>query len=267
MTIEAKVIAHSAHPGCPDLITLQLRYPRFIHAEVMTHRAFSRNASSSRAVPVARMIADVEADIAMPVEWGKNQPGMQARNEMDVEDVLWAQRVWKEAAADAIRHARLLEALSAHKQIVNRILEPFSHISVVVTATDWDNFFALRCHEDADPTMRALAFAMRNAIADSAPVAFDRFCQWHLPYIDANEVTRYSVDELKAMSVARCARVSYLRHDGTYTTTAQDIELANKLRQSQHLSPFEHQARPTPGKRHANFNEWQSYRNMMEAEQ
>jgi thymidylate synthase ThyX len=267
MTIEAKVIAHSAHPGCPDLITLQLRYPRFIHAELMTHRAFSRNASSSRAVPVARMIADVEADIAMPVEWGKNQPGMQSREPLTIDDARTAQSIWEDAAYSAITHAKRLADSGAHKQIVNRVLEPFSHISVVVTATDWPNFFELRCHEDADPTMRALAFAMRNAIADSAPVAFDRFCQWHLPYIDANEVTRYSVDELKAMSVARCARVSYLRHDGTYTTTAQDIELANKLRQSQHLSPFEHQARPTPGKRHANFNEWQSYRNMMEAEQ
>ena len=265
MTIEAKVIAHSAHPGCPDLITLQLRYPRFIHAEVMTHRAFSRNASSSRAVPVARMIADVEADIAMPVEWGKNQPGMQAREPMLSGDAKQARAIWQDAAAGAVAHARRLMAVGAHKQIVNRVLEPFAHISVVVTATDWQNFFDLRRHEDADPTMRALAFAMRNAIADSAPVAFDRFCQWHLPYIGGEEVTRYSVDELKAMSVARCARVSYLRHDGTYTTAEADVALAAKLAKARHMSPFEHQARPTPGKQHANFTGWQSYRSMMVA--
>lgn len=266
MTITAKVIAHSAHKGCPDLITLQLRYPRFIHAELMTHRAFSRNASSSRAVPVERMIADVENDIAMPVEWGKNQPGMQARSEMDIEDALWARVVWGEAAKDAIKHAKRLNALSTHKQIVNRIMEPFSHISVVVTATDWGNFFELRCHDDADPTMRALAFAMRNAIADSSAGDFDRFCQWHLPYIGGEEVTRYSVDELKAMSVARCARVSYLRHDGTYTTADADVALAAKLAEARHMSPFEHQARPTPGERHANLNGWQSQRSLIDKE-
>lgn len=266
MTISAKVIAHSAHPGCPDLITLQLRYPRFIHAEMMTHRAFSRNASSSRAVPAARMIADVEADIAMPVEWGKNQPGMQAREPLTIDGERSAKAIWVDAAYSAITHAKRLADSGVHKQIVNRVLEPFAHISVVVTATDWQNFFDLRCHEDADPTMRALAFAMRNAIADSAPVAFDRFCQWHLPYMRGEE-TRYSVDELKAMSVARCARVSYLRHDGTYTTLEQDQALAANLAKARHMSPFEHQARPTPGKQHANFTGWQNYRNMMETEQ
>jgi len=267
MTITAKVIAHSAHEGCHDLITLELRYPRFIHAELMTHRVFSRNASSSRAVPAERMIADVENDIGMPVEWGKNQPGMQARCPLNDYMTSRSRFTWEKAALDAVRNARLLEGYGAHKQIVNRILEPFAHISVVVTATDWDNFFELRCHEDADPTMRALAFAMRNAIADSSAGDFDRFCQWHLPYIGGEEVTRYSVDELKAMSVARCARVSYLRHDGTYTTAEADIALAAKLAKARHMSPFEHQARPTPGERHANFSGWQSYRNMMETEQ
>jgi hypothetical protein len=266
MTVSAKVIAHSAHPGCPDLITLQLRYPRFIHAEVMTHRAFSRNASSSRAVPVARMIADVEADIAMPVEWGKNQPGMQAREPLTCDDARTAQSIWVDAAYSAITHAKRLADCSAHKQIVNRLLEPFSHISVVVTATDWQNFFDLRCHQDADPTMRALAFAMRNAIADSAPTILG-LTGWHKPYVDDEERRKLGPMKSLAASVARCARVSYLNHDGTNPDIQKDLELAEHLEASGHMSPFEHQAGPMPGRRFANLNGWQSNRNMMEAEQ
>lgn len=266
MTIEAKVIAHSAHPGCPDLITLQLRYPRFIHAEVMTHRAFSRNASSSRAVPVARMIADVETDIAMPVEWGKNQPGMQARETLNQYEARDAKSVWEDAAYRAITRAKRLADIGAHKQIVNRILEPFSHISVVATATDWDNFFDLRCHEDADPTMRALAFSMRNAIADSAPTILGP-TGWHKPYVRDAERRKLGPTKSLAASVARCARVSYLRHDGANATADADIELAAKLAKARHMSPFEHQAIPAPGLRFANFTGWQSHRNMMEAGQ
>ena len=266
MTISAKVIAHSAHPGCPDLITLQLRYPRFIHSEVMTHRVFSRNASSSRAIPVERMIEDIEAEIAMPVEWGKNQPGMQAREPMQHYTVSRAMFTWEMAAREAVRSARILDGYGAHKQIVNRVLEPFAHISVVVTATDWQNFFDLRCHEDADPTMRALAFAMRNAIADSAPTIL-WLTGWHKPYVGDEERRKLGPTRSLLASVARCARVSYLNHDGTNPDSQKDLELAEHLEASGHMSPFEHQAGPMPGKRFANLNGWQSYRNMMETEQ
>ena len=277
MTITAKVIAHSAHKGCPDLITLQLRYPRFIHSEVMTHRVFSRNASSSRAVPIKRMIDEVEADLAMPVEWGANEPGMQATSVLGNISEGKAKSAWEFAARDMIWKAKALDELKVHKQIVNRLLEPFSHISVVVTATDWQNFFDLRCHEKADPTMRALAFAMRNAIAGSTARLLNKN-EWHAPYGDKNIVvsnggdvehkrkTSLSMTDVN-ISVARCARVSYLGHDSKIVTPAADLDLARKLRLSRHMSPFEHQAKPTPGERHANFNGWQSYRSMMEAKQ
>lgn len=251
MTIESKVIAHSSHPGCPDLITIQARYPRFIHSEVMTHRAFSRSASSSRAVPVSRMIDEAYDDPAMPVEWGRNQAGMQAGAE--IEDVEEAEALWLEARDKAVAYADDLLKLGLHKQIVNRILEPFAHISVVITATDWDNFFALRCHPAADPTMRALAKAMRDAIKGSTPQPLE-LGQWHLPYGDS-----------LIKSAARCARVSYLRHDGASPTHADDARLADLLRAEKHMSPFEHQAWPTPGERHANLNGWQSQRAILEA--
>jgi len=249
MTIEAKVILHSSHAGCPDLITVQARYPRFIHSEVMTHRAFSRSASSSRAVPIERMIQDVLDDPAMPVEWGSKKAGMQAGAEIDhVKD---AHDRWIMAADDAVYHAKVLAKLGLHKQIVNRILEPFAHISVVITATDWQNFFDLRCHPAADPTMRLLAETIRTAIDGSmpTPIGID---DWHKPY-----------GGTLRQSAARCARVSYLNHDGSNPDTEKDDDLADRLDDEGHMSPFEHQAAPMPSERHANLNGWISYRTMM----
>jgi hypothetical protein len=272
MTITAKVIAHSSHPGCPDLITVQARYPRFIHAEAKTHRliriddaeyeflqeislmdddSLSRNASSSRAVPIDRMIQDVLDDPAMPVEWGSNQPGMQAGAE--VQDTVAAKNIWLAARRDAVRYAMRMRDAGLHKQIVNRLIEPFGHISVVITATEWDNFFDLRCHPAADPTMRALAEAIQEAISVSTPKHVS-FHGWHRPY-----------GGTLMHSAARCARVSYLNHDGTEPDTDKDDKLAAMLIQSRHMSPFEHQATPEPGQRHANLNGWMSYRTAMGA--
>lgn len=253
MTITAKVIAHSTHEGCPDLITLELKYPRFIHSEFMTHRVFSRNASSSRAIPVKRMIQDVLDDPAMPIEWGSNKPGMQAGEE--IENIKLAKDAWEFALADAVSHAESLADLALHKQIVNRILEPFQHISVVCTATDWDNFFALRDHPAAQPEIRELARVMRNAIQGSVAVQLG-WDEWHTPYLTGG----YGVFADTPYSAARCARVSYLNHDGSKSDYDKDLELSNLLRKERHASPFEHQARPTPGERHANFNGWKSYR-------
>lgn len=259
MTITAKVIAHSAHDGCPDLITLELKYPRFIHSEFMTHRVFSRNASSSRAIPVKRMIQDVLDDPAMPIEWGSNKPGMQAGEEIEYTETAKAE--WLIAMREAVRSAEELHILGLHKQIVNRILEPFQHISVVCTATDWDNFFALRDHPAAQPEIRELARVMRKAIDGS--VASDD--NWHLPYVtdeDWRFAYKSNVDWqfLASLSAARCARVSYLNHDGSAADIDKDRALAEMLLSERHASPFEHQARPTPGERHANFNGWKSYR-------
>ena len=269
MTIEVKVIAHSRNPGSPDLITLQAKYPRMIHSEMMTHRVFSRNASSSRAIPIERMIRDVETDPAMPVAWGSNKPGMQAGAELCGQMLALAQFSWARACRAAVDEAKTLAACGAHKQIVNRILEPFAHISCVITGTEWQNFFDLRCHPDADPTMRALAEAMRNAIAESEPETSD----FHLPYVDEWHSEYGSDDETirKAMmiSAARCARVSYLNHDGTHPDIEKDLALARKLLDAKHMSPFEHQAQAwTDGvyKGHlsGNFRQWYQHRKMIE---
>ena len=303
MSITAKVIAHSRASGAPDLITLEARYPRFIHAENKTHRVmsiddafyefleetsfmdeekFSRNASSSRAIPIEKMIQSVIDDPAMPVAWGSNKPGMQAGEEIDTlvkfrNDAVPPEAAWLRARDNAVTIARGFAAAGYHKQIVNRLLEPFGHITVVVTATEWSNFFDLRCHPDADPTMRTLAEAMRDAMAGSNPIVGGRN-YWHLPYVtdaedifewcDQNFDSPYSVPEVLAMiSAARCARVSYLNHDGTAPDIEKDLALARRLLDSKHMSPFEHQAIADPENwnrhQHANFRGWRQHRHMV----
>lgn len=239
MTITAKIIADSAahNPAGQRITTMELRYPRFIHAEFMTHRLFSRNASSSRAIPVQTLIHDVIDDPVNPSFWGKNEPGMQASVELDERHKQSCQREWDALRDNAIRGARYLSSVGAHKQIANRILEPFAHINVVVTATEWDNFFALRRHPDAQPEIHELADRMYEALESSTPDVL-KHGEWHTPYAGRNGDKR--------VSAARCARVSYLTHDGKEPTEEADLALFDRLAGSVpiHASPLEHQAKP-----------------------
>lgn len=254
MTITAQIIADSISPEGIRLTTMQLRYPRFIHAEFMTHRMFSRNASSSRAIPVAKMIEDLRRDPAMPVYWGSNKPGMQAGDEIESSMRDRAVQAWLDAMEHSIEIVEwMTEVAELHKQIANRILEPWAHINVVVTATDWENFFTLRAHADAQPEIKALALEMLNAMAGNQPRHL-KPGEWHLPYItDEERRDAYhgpsqtpEWDLLKKVSVARCARVSYLTHDGRQTTVEEDLQLYDRLVGAQplHASPAEHQATP-----------------------
>lgn len=249
MTIEATVIEDSISDANVRLTTFQLRYPRFIHAELMTHRDFSRNASSSRAIPVKKMIEELRRDPAMPVYWGSNKPGMQAGDEIEGRALHEAIRTWLNARDAAIDQAEKLIELGLHKQIANRILEPWGHINVVVSATRYRNFFALRRHPDAQPEIKVLADAMFEAQSRSNPT-FCRPGDWHLPYILNSERMAFTdpaeIDILKKVSVARCARVSYLTHEGKQTSVEEDVALFERLvhRHPIHASPAEHQATP-----------------------
>ena len=244
MTISAKMICDSISPEGIRLSTLQLRYPKFIHGEFMTHRVFSRNASSSRAIPVERLIQDVMDDPAMPVFWGKNQKGMQAVVEMSDLDKGMSINCWFNAREEAIIKAKALASVGAHKQIVNRIIEPWCHINVVVTATEWANFFALRRHKDAQPEMKALADSMWEAQQTSTPKLL-LLNEWHLPYI-TDEQNTYTLEEKIRVSVARCARVSYLTQEGKVPSLDEDLALYDRLFKyvPLHASPAEHQAKP-----------------------
>jgi thymidylate synthase ThyX len=244
MTISAQVIADSISPAGIRLTTFQLRYPRFIHSELMTHRVFSRNASSSRAIPVERMIADLRRELAQPVFWGSNKPGMQAGAELTGEVLDQVKAWWREGAEAVIPIVEKMVAAGLHKQVANRMLEPWAHINVVVTATDYQNWWALRRHEDAQPEIKVLADAMFEERINSTPRLREPG-YWHLPYVRADECL-LDLELQKKISVARCARVSYLTHDGRQTTTEEDIQLYDRLVGSHplHASPAEHQATP-----------------------
>ena len=266
MTTSVKLIKKSRHPlypKVPDIAAVQLRYPRFIHAELMTHRVFSRSASSSRAIPVMRLIRDVLYDPAMPVEWGSNQPGMQAGAALTGWRQALVKTAWLAAMYFCVALAWIAAKAGAHKQIVNRIIEPWSHISVIVTATEWENFFDLRCHPAADPTMRALAVAIEREILYTRATQLDAG-DWHTPYVDDHDGI---IPDVLDASAARCARVSYLNHDNSQPNHAKDLDLAEKLKSAKHMSPFEHQALacdPSVGGNRNFHAGWAQYRSMVE---
>lgn len=248
MSFDVKLLKDSISAEHKRLRTFQLRYPRFIHSELMTHRVFSRNASSSRAIPVKRMIEDILADPAMPIHWGANQPGMQAHKELPKHIAEWAKMEWLASMQVAVKQAQRLHDLGAHKQIVNRILEPYMHINVVLTATDLANWYALRRDADAQPEIKHLAELMWCVQECSVPTLLQPG-EWHLPYVDTENVRwndPISVNNAIKVSVARCARVSYTLHDGSSSTIEKDIELHDKLVVATplHASPAEHQATP-----------------------
>jgi hypothetical protein len=293
MTIEAQIICDSVSPAGIRLTTFQLRYPRFIHAELMTHRDFSRNASSSRAIPVRRMIEDLRRDPAMPIYWGSNKPGMQAGEELTGLALADAKQHWLDGMINAISEVEKLMEIGLHKQIANRVLEPWAHINVVLTATNWANWYTLRRDKHAQPEIKALADAMWDAQQASIPQYLEPG-DWHLPYIRLYERLEASnhdqgfgagIDALKRISVARCARVSYLTHDGRETTFEEDLQLYDRLLNAQplHASPAEHQATPDieirGGKMHpitqrnfpspelhGNFRGWIQYRKTLDGE-
>lgn len=298
-SVEAPIIlADSISPEGIRLITWQLQYWRPIHSELMTHRVFSRNAGSSRARPSKAIIDQVRNDPWGPYHWGKNEPGMQANAELGSCAMEDAQILWKQAAELAGNRAEKLAELGAHKQIVNRLLEPFTFIDVVLSGTDFANWYALRDHKDAQPEIRELASLMKEVQAHSNPTLLQPG-EWHLPYIDHNDhvAANIAIDPLgaedhlfsgltkmellKRASAARCARVSYKLHDGTATDFRKDLELFNRLLVSQplHASPAEHQATPDslvdvmvddhPTLRyihqhqHGNFRGWRQFRKML----
>lgn len=267
--IEVKIIEDSIHSfgiGDSRITTLQLRYHRYIHAEVMTHRVFSRSASSSRAIPIQKIIAEVWNNPATPLHWGQNISGMQAKTELTGLRLILAKFVWKSASKIACILAFLLYKFGLHKQIGNRILEPFSFINVILTSTEFNNFFELRIHPDAQPEIQQLAKLMKEAMDNSIPKVLKQG-EWHLPYITNEERAFYSNDALLKCSTARCARVSYNNHDGSQPSVLKDAQLHDRLVGSTplHASPAEHQATPAPFNIYVkNFKGWCQYRTELE---
>lgn len=265
--ITAKVIADSVSITGVRITTMQLTYPRYIHAELMTHRVFSRNSASSRAIPIKKNLRDVRKNPAIPPHWGANQKGMQASTELQGWRLRCAKAVWTLHRSFSLSAAWCLAALGAHKQLGNRLVEVHNHITVLVTSTKWANFLALRDHAEAEPSMQELARAVMFARSNSTPIRLQEG-EWHLPYISPHErATAVHIQDLLDISIARCARLSYFTLDTNQATTLQqDRDLAAKLlRQTPlHASPGEHQATPDPYKgkkeRWGNLHGWIQYR-------
>ena len=226
------------------LYTMELVYPRYIHSELMTHRVFSRNASSSRATPVEKLIKEVINNPVIPNEVYKSCEGMSGKEKIKEEELTDFRIVWTCAYDTAIYWAELLKEMGIHKQTVNRLLEPFSFIRTIVTATDWNNFYHLRLSKAAQPEIRDLAKAMMNAQDKyELPPNYNlNGDYWIFPYVSDEESSELSTIDAIKVSAARCARVSYLQNDDyTPADIKKDLELAERLLKEGHMSPFEHQ--------------------------
>jgi hypothetical protein len=259
MPASVRVLADSLSPTGDRLTTIEATYERYIHSELLTHRELSRSSASSRAIPVAKMLARIEEDPVVPVWWGKNQGGMQAYEEVADKDA--AEKWWREGLKMMVAHARAGAEMNLHKQIVNRVTEAGMWITVIASSTSWSNFLGLRDHHAAEPHFQRLAKLVRNALDMSKPKEL-RAGRWHMPLIYeedwplAAEILghtsvagalvhdKFQVENLLArVSVGRCARVSYLTHDGK-RDLKEDLALHDKLivQEPLHASPGEHVA-------------------------
>ena len=260
MTISAKVIQASRHALTGTVgWTFEVVFPNIILAEVLTHRVFSRNTSSSRALPIEKVISAVINDPFVPAYVGANKKGMQAGEELTG----WRRNafnfVWHSAKWAAIGATWALSKLGVHKQVANRLLHPFMHTRMVITTTDLNNFFHLRYHPDAEPHIRDLAITMYNAFLmyPENEIEIIDVGEWHVPYIERTRTedgtliyfddddpfkSSLTEAEAKAISAARCASTSYKTVDGKTMTLDRALDLADKLIKADvvHASPFEH---------------------------
>ncbi len=281
MDFDVQVIEDSISPLGKRLTTITATYPRFIHSEVMTHRDRARNAASSRAIPWPKMREMIITHPVVPIRWGMEQAGMQTGDEIPERMRALAEDFWLDAMSSAVHAADRLanigaefaerfpelaqpddELIKIHKSIPNRITEPWMWITVVMSATEWKNFFRLRCHPDAEVHFQNIACMIRDALDASKPVERNV----HLPFIQDDERNSIEpIDMLCRISTARCARVSYLTHDGKRSTDA-DLQLFDRLCQGSgfgHWSPHEHVAfaEPTyPNRISGPFRGWEQYR-------
>lgn len=247
---EVRIIADSKNSYNSRLTTIVATYPRFVHSELMTHRAFSRNAASSRAIPVSKTINALILNSAAPYKWQKNKSGMSGGDYLSKQEEIKTKHEWMNAKTNAILSVQnMMKFGDPHKQICNRLLEPFMWMTTVISATNWNNFFALRCNDLADPTIRHIAEMIKYVYENNKPIFLNEENNnlWHLPFVrnslDEKELnTNFNISDLIKISVARCARVSYLNHDKKFDPEG-DLKLCENLERDGHWSPFEHVAR------------------------
>lgn len=298
--IDVKIVADSLNEK-NRLTTFELIYPRYIHAQMLTHRVFSRNTASSRAIPTSKLIEAVQKNPVIPKEWGANQSGMQSYKTIGIEEMREADSLWMGALHNAVETAKKLSSLGVHKQIVNRILEPFAPTQVILSGTEFDNFFNLRRWKKGEKgasqhEIAEVAEKMFECLEESKPV--ERYL--HIPYYDPdlkfeginllNDIYRSEIDMLYTLSsfiapdvsfacnkglvdfdvlqviksLATCARISYTKHT-SQKDIVDDIKLAYKLYKENHCSPFEHIALQWEPDvfGYANFKGWMQLRTLL----
>ena len=253
-SISAEVICDSISEQGVRLTTFEIEYPRIVMSEFNTMRAISKNSSSSRAIPVSKMLEHTKNINLKPVYFGSKKSGMQAGDELVGEDLEYAHAVWESALASAIGQAELLDDCGVAKEVCNRLVEPFQLVKVVCTTTDWDNFFNLRLHPDADPNICMLAYKMYQAMQESKPIEM-KVGEWHLPFVSVgwngkgemcyadDDFNFVELEQAIKLSAASCASVSY-RTDGMTLEKADKIFDMLIKAEVIHASPFEHLATP-----------------------
>lgn len=265
----AKVIADSINESGDRVTTLELEYPRIILAEFNTHRVFSRNTASSRAIPVKTMLKNIWNFPFVPWYWGANQSGMQASKQLSKPRIFIANALWRIGVCINLLGSYLLSSLGVHKQLANRNTEYASYIKTIVTSTDFDNFINLRLHPAAQPEICDLAFKIKDALANSKPVLLKEG-EWHTPYVKSHRILsghfkyqngEFTGEQAKKISVSCCAQVSYRTND---TSIDKAIRITDTLSKSRpiHASPFEHVC--TPGNGKGNLKGWIQYRQEIE---
>lgn len=262
--ITAKIIADSVSESGVRMTTMEIEYPRFILAELNTHRMLSKNSASSRAIPVKAMHEHIRANTAGPVYWGVNQAGMQAKTELTGADLSWARYLWANARDVAIGFSGELAELGVHKQITNRVTEPWMIMKTVISGTEWRNFWWLRDHTDAQPEIAVLAQKMHQAYDASVPQLLYAG-EWHVPYVRTdrslidgslcyydNKGDDLTEKEACIISSSCCAQVSYRKNDDSYEKA---LKIYQQLIESEpaHASPVEHQATPMDLATYMNF--------------
>lgn len=261
MNVSAKIIADSVDAKSGNRVTtFELEYPRYIHSQLMTHRVFSRNCASSRAIPINKVIEQIECDSQEPM-WTYNKSGMQGKEVQEEELKNKCLSVWNKARDNAINSAKELVGLGIHKQDANRLLEPFQTMKTILTGTEFSNFFKLRIHKDAQPEIRALAECMRCAINQSMPtIAYEGY--WHLPYISEEDLAKFGLEKAKKISTSCCAQVSYRALD---QSEEKALAIFDKLVSGDiiHGSAFEHICTPS-STGSTNLKGWRTYRTDIE---
>ena len=261
--ITAKVICDSISEQGIRLTTFEIEYPRIVMSEFNTMRAISKNSSSSRAIPVSKMLEHTKNVNLKPIYFGSKKSGMQAGDELVGEDLQYAKSTWESALHSMVHSAKILDGCGVAKEVTNRLVEPFQLVKVVCTATDWGNFFNLRLHPDSDPNICMLAYKMYQAMQESEPVEL-KVGEWHLPFVDklldenlnlisygvSHEDVTYgtmhkpvTLEQAIKLSAASCASVSYRTEGMTLEKADKIFDMLIKA-EVIHASPFEHLATP-----------------------